>query len=208
MIELVQGTDEWRAARAGKITASRLCDVMAKIKTGEAATRRAYRWELLTERLTGLPCESYTNRAMEWGTAHEPEAREAYEAETGNLVEQVGFLLHPDYPMVGCSPDGMIGKDGGLEIKCPHSSVVHVQTLKGGMPSEHKPQVQGTLWITGRTWWDFVSFDPRMPEGLRLYVERIQRDEAYIAELAAEVLRVDAEVTRDLAGLQELRKAA
>lgn len=208
MIELVQGTEEWRVARAGKVTASRFCDVMAKIKTGEAASRRDYRWEVLTERLTGIPVEGYSNRAMEWGTNHEAEAREAYEAETGELVDRVGFITHPDHPMVGCSPDGLIGKDGGQEIKCPFSSVVHVQTIKGGMPSEHRPQVQGTMWITGRTFWDFVSFDPRMPEHLRLYVERIKRDEEYIAQLAAEVVKFEAEVARDLAGLLLLRKAA
>lgn len=208
MIELVQGTEEWRLARAGKITASRFCDVMAKIKAGEAATRRAYRWELLTERLTGQPVEGYTNKAMEWGTAHEAEAREAYEAETGELAQLVGFVIHPSLPMVGCSPDFLIGTKGGGEVKCPYSSVVHVQTLKGGMPPEHKPQVQGGMWITEREYWDFISYDPRMPEGLRLYVERIKRDDAYIAELAAEVQRLDAEVCRDLAGLLELRKAA
>lgn len=210
MIELVQGTDEWRAARAGKITASRLSDVMAKIKTGEASTRREYRWQLLTERLTGQPVEGYSNKAMEWGTAHEAEAREAYEAETGEIVERVGFvvLVHPKLTAVGCSPDFLIGDKGGGEIKCPYSSVVHVQTIKGGMPPEHKPQVQGSMWITGREYWDFISFDPRMPEGLRLYVERIKRDDAYIRELEAEVIRMDAEIERDLAGLLLLRKAA
>lgn len=208
MIELVQGSEEWRSARAGKVTASRFCDVMAKIRTGEAASRRDYRWELLTERLTGVPCEGYTNRAMEWGVLHEPEARELYEAETGNLVERVGLIPHPDHPMIACSPDGLIEADGGQEIKCPYSSVVHVQTLKGGMPPEHRAQVQGALWITKRKWWDFVSYDPRMPEGLRLYVERISRDEDYIAKLASEVVQFEAEVTRELSGLLLLRKAA
>lgn len=203
-----QQSEGWRAARAGKITASRFADVLAKIKTGEAATRRAYRWEVLTERLTGLPVEGYTNKAMEWGTAHEAQAREAYEAETGDLVEQVGFLLHPERDTVGCSPDGLVGAEGGVEIKCPFSSVVHVQTLHGGMPREHTAQVHGAMWVTGRKWWDFVSFDPRMPDGLQLYVERIHRNEGYIAELAAEVARFDAEVAADLASLQELRKAA
>jgi putative phage-type endonuclease len=208
VIELLQGSDEWRAARAGKVTASRFCDVMARIRTGEAASRRDYRWELLTERLTGLPCEGYTNRAMEWGTSHEAEAREAYEAETGELVHRVGLIVHPEHPMVACSPDGLINKDGGQEIKCPFSSVVHVQTLKGGMPPEHRPQVQGSMWIAGRAYWDFVSYDPRMPEHLRLYVERIPRDDAYIEQLAAEVVKFEAEVTREHASLLTLRKAA
>lgn len=205
---MIQGSPEWREARAGKLTASRFCDVMAKVKTGEAATRRGYRWEVLTERLTGQPVEGYSNKAMEWGTAHEGQAREAYEAETGELVECAGLILHPKHPMVGCSPDGLVGPKGGCEIKCPFSSVVHVQTLKGGMPSEHRPQVQGAMWVTERDWWDFVSFDPRMPEHLQLYIERIPRDDAYIAELAAECMRFDAEVLRDLESLLLLRKAA
>jgi putative phage-type endonuclease len=194
--------------RAGKVTASRFCDVMAKVKVGEAASRRDYRWELLTERLTGLPCEGYTNKAMEWGTAHEPEAREAYEAETGELVEQVGFLMLPEHVAIGASPDGLVDDEGGCEIKCPFNSVIHVQTLKGGMPTMHRAQVQGAMWVTGRKWWDFVSYDPRMPEDLRLYVERIKRDEDYIAELAAEVVRFEAEVSREYAGLMQMRKAA
>jgi putative phage-type endonuclease len=205
---MMQGSDDWRIARAGKVTASRFCHVMAKVKVGEAAGRRDYRWELLTERLTGLPIDGYTNKAMEWGTAHEAEAREAYETETGELVQQVGFLMLPEHVAVGCSPDGLVGDDGGIEIKCPYSSVVHVQTLKGGMPSEHRAQVQGAMWVTGRKWWDFVSYDPRMPEGLAFYVERIKRDDDYIAELAAEVVRFEAEVTREHAGLLQLKKAA
>lgn len=209
MIELVQGSPEWLAARAGKITASRFSAVMAKNKTaGEAATRRDYRWELLTERLTGRPVESYINKAMEWGTANEPLAREAYEAETGELVQRVGFILHPDHETIGCSPDMLVGERGGGEIKCPYSSVVHVQTLKGGMPTEHRAQVQGAMWVTGRDWWDFVSFDPRMPEHLQLYIERVKRDEAYIAELAAECMRFEQEISRDHEGLLLLRKAA
>lgn len=205
---MIQGSDDWRAARAGKVTASRFCAVMAKVKVGEAATRRDYRWELLAERLTGLPSEGYTNKAMEWGTDHEPDARAAYEAETGELVQQVAFLMLPAHHAVGCSPDGLVGEDGGLEIKCPYNPVIHVQTLKGGMPSEHRAQVQGAMWVTNRKHWDFVSYDPRMPEGLQLYVERVKRDDNYIAELAAEVVRFEAEVTRELNGLLMLRKAA
>lgn len=205
---MIQGSDDWRIARAGKVTASRFCDVMAKIKVGEAAGRRDYRWTLMAERLTGLPCEGYTNKAMEWGTLHESEARAEYEALTGDLVQEVGFILLPEHVGIGCSPDGLIDADGGIEIKCPFNSVIHVQTLKGGMPAEHRPQVQGAMWVTGRKWWDFVSYDPRMPEDLRLHVERIKRDDKYIAELAAEVVRFEAEVGRELEGLRALRKAA
>ena len=124
-----QGTPEWLAARAGHATASRFKDVLAKIKTGEAATRRAYRWQLVTERLTGMPCESYTNAAMEWGHLQESSARLAYEAHTGEFVDETGLLLHPEVQWVGASPDGLVGAEGGVEIKCPYNSVVHVETL-------------------------------------------------------------------------------
>lgn len=206
MIE--QGSQEWLLARAGHATASRFADVMAKVRTGEAKTRSDYRWELVTERLTGQPVPQYVSKAMQRGTLLEPEARAAYEAETGDLVERVGFLPHPSIEWCGASPDGLIGKDGGCEIKCPDNPVIHVQTIKGGMPEEHRPQVQGGMWVTGRQWWDFISYDPRMPESMQLYVERIKRDEAYIESLAAEVTRFLAEVARDHAGLLLLRSAA
>jgi putative phage-type endonuclease len=184
-----QGTQAWLADRVGHVTASRFKDVLAKIKTGEAAGRRNYRVQLVTERLTGNPTESYTNAAMEWGTATEPLARAEYESARSLMVDETGFLHHPEILWVGASPDGLIGADGGCEIKCPHQSTVHVETWDGGMPPEHRAQVQGTLWVTGRKWWDFISFDPRMPAGLRLYVERVERDDAYIAALAAEVAK-------------------
>jgi putative phage-type endonuclease len=189
-----QGSPEWLAARAGHCTASRFKDVLAKIKTGESASRRNYRIQLVTERLTGRPCDSYSNAAMEWGTATEPFARAAYEGARTVMVDETGFLLHPGVPFVGASPDGLVGADGGVEIKCPFQSTVHVETLEGGMPPEHRAQVQGTLWVTGRAWWDYISFDPRMPAHLQLYVERIARDDAYIATLADEVTRFLAEV--------------
>lgn len=189
-----QGSPEWLAQRAGHCTASRFKDVLAKIKTGESASRRNYRIQLVTERLTGRPCDSYSNTAMEWGTTTEPFARAAYEGARTVMVDETGFLLHPEVPYVGASPDGLVGADGGVEIKCPYQSTVHVETLEGGMPPEHRAQVQGTLWVTGRAWWDFISFDPRMPAHLQLYVERITRDEDYIATLAAEVTKFLAEV--------------
>jgi putative phage-type endonuclease len=198
---VIQGSPEWLAARAGVCTASRFKDVLATVKVGEASGRRNYRWQLVTERLTGQPCESFHNAAMQWGTDNEPHARKAYEAETGDLVGLSGLILHPSVALVGCSPDGLIGDDGGIEIKCPANSVVHVETLSGGMPSEHRAQVQGAMWVTGRKWWDFVSFDPRMPDKLRLYVERVKRDDAYIATLEAAVLQFLAEVDRQHQGL-------
>ncbi len=188
-----QGTQEWLIERAGKVTASRFKDVLAKIKTGEAATRRNYRMQIVTERLTGLPTESFQNGAMQWGKDQEATARLAYEKKSGALVIEHGFLTHLTID-AGCSPDGLIGDDGGIEIKCPFNSMIHVETVLGGMPSEHMPQVQGAMWITGRQWCDFVSFDPRLPENLRLYVQRIPRDEVFISNLESEVVKFLAEV--------------
>lgn len=185
-----QGSQEWLSERAGSVTASRFKDVLAKVKTGEASSRRNYRIQLVTERLTGTPVESYKNAAMEWGTQTEPMARMAYEAVSNEIVEEVGFIKHPSVEWCGGSPDGLINEDGGIEIKCPYVSTVHVETLmSGGIPSEHMAQVQGAMWITGRKWYDFVSFDPRMPEHLRLYIFRVERDEQYIENLSIEVSR-------------------
>lgn len=195
-----QGSEAWRLDRNGRATASRFKDVQAKLKSGkgEAATRSSYRMELVVERLTGTPQEGYTNKAMEWGTQNEDAAREAAMDKTGLWIVQTGFIPHAEL-MAGASPDGLIEQDGGCEIKCPFNSVVHVETLRNGMPPEHVAQVQGNMWITGRQYWLFVSYDPRMPEHLRLHCERIERDEKYIAELEAEVRaflgEVDAEYT-------------
>lgn len=195
ILDLPQGSEEWLKARAGFCTASKFKDVLAKVKVGEAAGRRNYRMQLVTERLTGLPQDSYRNTAMEYGTAMEPEACAAYEISTGEIVEHVGFIQGDTW--IGASPDGLLGDDGGLEIKCPYQSTVHVETLQGGVvPSEHIAQIQGGMWISGRKWWEFVSFDPRMPEKLRLFVVRVKRDDAYIAKLAEEVKAFLAEVDR------------
>lgn len=181
-----QGTSEWLDVRAGKATASRFRDILAKIKTGEAADRRNYRAELVCERLTGRADPAYTNAAMAWGNENEPFARIAYIAKTGAEVEEVGFIAHAELP-AGASPDGLIGKDGGLEIKCPNKAT-HLATLKAKkMPAEHIPQVQGAMWITGRMWWDFVSYHPDFPEHLQLFVTRIDRDDEYIETLQKEV---------------------
>lgn len=201
-----QGSAEWLAERAGHATASRFSDILAKIKTGEAATRRNYRIQLVTERLTGIPVEGYTNAAMQWGKEQEQYAREAYEALTGDLVEQTGFLKHPGMAWTGASPDGLVGDAGAVEIKCPFVSTVHVETLNSGMPAEHLAQIQGVLWITGRKWIDFISFDPRMPEKLRLHVQRVERDGKYIEALMQAVTSFLSEVDELHAKL--LKKAA
>lgn len=147
--------------------------------------------------------ESYKNAAMEWGNATEADARRAYEAHSGALVDEVSFLLHPEVKWCGGSPDGCVDDDGLIEIKCPYVSTIHVETLQSGMPSAHRAQSQGLLWVTGRRYVDFVSYDPRMPEHLRIYVERIGRDEDYIATLAAEIAKFLAEVEAMHASLMD-----
>ena len=193
----LQGSVSWLLSRVGKATCSRFKDIQ-----GTAAKREAYLWEVVIERLTGNPTDHYANAAMQHGTEQEPFARMRYEAESGAIVEEVGFVLHPDLAGVGGSPDGFIGSDGGLEIKSPFNSANHLKTVLDGMPKEHLPQVQGTMWITGRAYWDFVSFDPRMPAPLDLYIQRIPRDEDYIKALAEDVAKFIADADALLARLQ------
>jgi hypothetical protein len=198
-----QGTPEWFAARCGLATASKFKDVLATIKSGEAATRRNYRAQLVCERLTGTVQESFQNEAMRWGTDNEPFARIAYEAR-GNIVQEVGFIRHASL-MAGASPDGFVGDEGSIEIKCPNTAT-HIDTLLNGMPPDHIPQVQGQMWIAERAWVDFVSYDPRLPENMQLYVQRIHRDEDYIKNLEKEVAKFLAEVDQTIEQLT--RKAA
>jgi putative phage-type endonuclease len=181
-----QRTEEWFSARLGKVTASRVADVLAKIKTGESASRKNYKMELVVQRLTGKPQESFTNAAMEWGTEQEPFARMAYEAHTGTFVKEEGFVDHPTIEGFGCSPDGLVG-DGLIEIKCPNTAT-HIETvLENKAPSKYIPQMQCQMAVTGAKWCDFVSFDPRTPEDLQLFIIRVERDEEYIAEMEKEV---------------------
>ena len=182
-----QGTPEWKADRAGKATGSCADKILSKIKSGEAAARRDYRVQIVTERLIGAPAEdNFVNDAMRWGTEQEPFARMAYEAATGNLVEEAGFAYLPNMA-AGCSVDGFIDDDGILEIKCPKSATHVKYLLAKAIPSDYVPQVTHNLYITGRKFVDFVSFDPRMPENLRLSVVRATRDsldlEGYEREL-------------------------
>jgi hypothetical protein len=160
------------AARRGMLTASSLGDAFATTKSGYSTSRRNLRLRLVLERLTGKSQESgYTNAAMERGILLEPEARAAYEAESGLLVDTVGFIIH-DELLTGASPDGLIGEDGGLEIKCP-GAAAHLDYLRGEIPNDYKLQVIHSLWLTGRQWWDFTSYAPDFPERLRLKVQRI-----------------------------------
>ena len=202
MIE--QGSAEWLAIRLGKVTASRITDVLAKGKSGEAATREDYRTELLVQRLTNEPGESFTNAAMEWGTQTEPMARIAYEAHANVFVEQVAFVDHPTIEWFGCSPDGLVGETGLLEIKCP-ASKTHIKYLLGGKPpAKYVPQMQCQMAVTGREWCDFVSYDPRLPEDLQLFVVRLERDVSYIMAMEEEVSKFLGEVSEMYSKLKEI----
>lgn len=199
MIE--QGTPEWFAQRAGKVTASRVADVVAKTKTGWGASRANYLAQLVAERLTGNVEPTFTNAAMQWGTDKEPEAREAYEYRTGVFVDQVGMVDHPTIAMTGASPDGLVGSDGLVEIKCPNTAT-HIDTLLSGkVPAKYVTQMAWQMACTGRSWCDFVSFDPRMPEHMRLFVQRVERDDTLIAELEREVEAFLDEVAKTVSDL-------
>lgn len=191
MIE--QRSAEWRQQRAGKFTGSRFADVLARNKkTGDKL--KAWHdlvWQIVVERMTGEPVEGPQGFALQWGTDVEPFARESYELETGLSVVESEFIQHPKFDFVGCSPDGLVGDVGGLEMKCPKSSIVHLERFVSGVPDEYIPQIQGCMWVTGRDWWDFVSFDPRMPESHRMLIVRVNRDDAFIASLAVAVAEAE-----------------
>lgn len=181
-VSIEQGTDEWFDIRLGKATASRFKDILSTIKSGESAARRNYRAELVVERLTGKPLDRFKTSAMEWGTDTEDLARMTYMLTTGNKVEETGFWEHPALE-AGASPDGLVGEDGLLEIKCKNLAN-HIETLRNGkMPKEHEAQVQGQMLMTNRKWCDFVSFAPELFENAQIMIVRIYRDDSYIKEL-------------------------
>ena len=184
---LEQGTPEWLQARLGKATASRIADIVATTKSGYGASRANYAAELIAERLTGVPAERFTNAAMAWGTEKEPEARSSYEFYRDCSVVQVGFIHHPAIPNSGASPDGLVGDDGLVEIKCPNTAT-HLDTLVGqAVPKKYESQIQWQLACTERRWCDFVSYDPRLPENMRMFTKRILRDDVVIDRLEKEV---------------------
>ena len=186
-LDIEQGSDAWVAARLGRVTASRVADVIARTKSGPSASRANYMAELVAERLTGARGETFTNAAMQWGTDNEAEARMAYEFRTDATVEQVGFILHPTIDMAGASPDGLVLTDGLVEIKCPNTAT-HIETLlTGSIPGKYVTQIEWQMACTGRAWCDFASFDPRLPEEMRLFVKRFARDDARIAEMEEQV---------------------
>lgn len=201
-MELIeQRTHAWLMARVGMVTASRFKDVLARLKSGAPAqARKDYLVEVVCERLTGEPTQRFVNSAMQWGTEMEPHAREAYVKRTGRQVDEVGFIRHPELA-AGVSPDGIVELEGLIEIKCP-STANHLDTLLNGMPEQHMAQIQGQLWVTGYPWCDFVSFDPRLPRGLDLHVQRVERDQGFIDHLDNEVRRFIDEVDAMVTSLQ------
>jgi putative phage-type endonuclease len=184
--EIEQGTDAWLQIRKGKVTASRVADVMAKTKTGVSASRGNYLIELALQRVTGVIEASYTNDAMQWGKDNEQTARTAFEVAHNVFVDQVAFVDHPTIKDFGCSPDGVIG-DSLLELKCPFQSAVHWSYFKDGCPSKYYTQIQAQMSCTdAKSVW-FVSFDPRMPARSQLYIEEVMRDTDFIEKLESEV---------------------
>lgn len=203
VIDCIQGTPEWHTARLGRLTASRVHDALAKTKTGWGAGRANTMATLIAERLTGEPADSFSNAAMAWGTEKEPEARAAYAFRNDIDVLEIGFVCHPTIDMSGCSPDGLVGGDGLVEIKAPNTAT-HLDTLLGqGVPAKYVSQIQWQLACTGRAWCDFASYDPRLPESMRLFVQRVSRDDAMIAEMEREVRVFLAELDAKLAQLTE-----
>lgn len=182
-----QRSNEWFNARLGKVTGSRVADLMAKTKTGYSASRANYMAELVVERLTGQQAERFTNAAMQWGTDVEPQARAAYEFLTDRPVVETGFVLHGSILDFGASPDGLVADDGLVEIKCPNTAT-HIETLLNeAVPGKYVTQMQAQMACTGRAWCDFVSFDPMLPGDMQMWISRVQRDDAMIADMEREI---------------------
>ena len=199
-----QGSPEWFAARLGKATASRIADIVATTKSGYGASRANYAAELVCERLTGTPVEKYKSAEMIWGTEKEPEARDSYCFYRDVSVEQIGFIDHPTIAMAGASPDGLVGEDGLIEIKAPNTAT-HLETLLGqSVPAKYTSQMQWQMACTGRRWCDFVSYDPRLPENMRLFTKRIFRDQVVIDRLEREVKLFLSEIDSTISKLREI----
>ena len=182
-----QKSPEWFATRLGKVTASRVADVIAKTKSGYSASRDNYMAQLICERLTNTQGESFTNAAMQWGTETEPLARSAYENFADVMVEEVGFVQHPKIEQAGASPDGLVGLFGMLEIKCPNTAT-HIDTLLSqSVPTKYITQMQWQMRCCERQWCDYCSFEPRLPQDLQLFVKRVEFDATYVAMLEEEV---------------------
>lgn len=206
MIELIeQRTDAWFEARIGKVTASRVADLLAKTKSGYSTSRDNYMAQLVCERLTKQKAESFTNAAMQHGVDTEPLARLSYEVANNVLVDEVGFVPHPSIIMAGASPDGLVNDDGLIEIKCPNTAT-HIETLlTQSVPTKYFTQMQFQMACTGREWCDFVSFDNRLPEELQLFVKRVPRDNMYIRLMEEEIVKFLNELDIKIAQLMKVK---
>ena len=203
---MIQGSEEWLQARCGIITASRIADIIAKTKMGESTSRANYRAQLVAERMTGKVQESFCNTAMQWGNEQEPYARIAYEIDKRVMVDEAGLVMHQIIERTGASPDGLIGDNGLVEIKCPNTATHIGYLLEGKPPAKYLPQMAWQLTCTRRIWVDFVSFDPRMPEPEQYFCVRYIPDDKYLAMLETEVKKFDAEVEEMISQLIKRRK--
>lgn len=203
IIEFPQGSAEWATARAGKVTASCMDKVLAKIKTGEAAARRDYRAQIVAEILTGQPQDSgFINDEMRWGIEQEPFAVASYEVRTQQLTDPVGLVVHPLIERSAASPDRLVGSDGLLEVKCPKTAT-HLKYLTDGIvPTDYEPQMMWQMACCERAWVDFISFDPRLPSHLRFFRKRLERNDARIKEIEREVIAFLVDVDRMLETLK------
>lgn len=208
-IDIEQNTPEWLALRTGAVTASRVKDVMAKLKNGgESAARASYKLELLTEVLTGRAAEHYVSQPMEFGIENEPLARTAYEIAQDVEVERIGYVKHPTIPRSGCSPDGLLGDDGLVEIKVPNTTTHLKYLIADAVPDEYIPQIMWQLACSGRQWCEFVSYDPRLPQDFSLFVKRLPRDEKLIASMEFEVVQFIEELNAMCEKLLKNKRAA
>jgi putative phage-type endonuclease len=205
MEQIEQRSDDWFAARLGKVTASSLHKVLAKTKTGYGADRGNYMTQLVLERVTGNKADSFSSAAMQWGVDQEPFARAAYETTQDVMVEETGFIQHPTIEMAGASPDGLVGDDGMVEIKCPESKTALECWLSDNpVESKYFAQMQWQMRCADRSWCDYVVFDPRMPAKAQLFVKRVERDDAWLETTEAEVIKFLAEVDAKVAALRKI----
>ena len=207
-IEVAQRTPEWFAQRVGKATASRIHHIITRTKTGWGAKREDYAADLVIELLTGLPAPSFKSPEMQWGIDNEAAGRDAYRATVFEEVTEAGFVIHPAISDAGASPDGYVGENGLVEIKCPKTST-HIEAItKEYIQPQYLTQMQFQMACTGRKWCDFCSYDPRMPEGLQLWVKRIERDDLFIAQTETMVKEFLAEVHATVEQLRSKIKVA
>lgn len=196
-----QRTDEWYVARAGRVTASPVLKVYKKTKSGYSTQREDYKYQLIAERLVGTTISQFKSAAMQRGVEKEAEARDRYMRRTNHPVVEVGFIPHPTIDMAGASPDGLIGDDGIVEIKCPDTKQAVEVLLTDYLKDEYEAQIQWQLACTGRKWADYAVFDDRLPPSMQLYVRRIERDDKLIAEVEEEVRKFLSEIDADMAAL-------